>query len=87
MALPTNKSTRALFLVAIVVMAIFLPSSPAAAGGDEKCSNLAGCTIDSCRNVCKSQGFANPVVNCWQQPGSQGYDTCCCFNPVEERSA
>nr|TKW08870.1 hypothetical protein SEVIR_6G053400v2 [Setaria viridis] len=74
MALIGSADTRALFLAAVMVMAMVLePNSVQGLAGN--CIDLKGGTCDEttvCPMVCKSVGYVDPVVNC------QSSGVCCC---------
>ncbi|RCV29964.1 hypothetical protein SETIT_6G056300v2 [Setaria italica] len=74
MALIGSADTRALFLAAVMVMAMVLEPYPVQ-GLDANCFDLRGGTCDEttiCPMVCKSNGYVDPVVNC------QSSRVCCC---------
>ncbi|KAG0522582.1 hypothetical protein BDA96_07G049600 [Sorghum bicolor] len=87
MALLKSNDTRALFLAAIVVMAMVLTPCPAHGANDEKCEHMPGCTISKCRDRCKQWGYGNPVINCWNTPPDTVLDTCCCFSNAARKLA
>ncbi|AQK41469.1 hypothetical protein Zm00014a_014112 [Zea mays] len=89
MALLKSQDNRALFLLAMVVvaMAIVLAPCPAHGGDDERCTHMPGCNISRCRSQCKQWGYANPVINCWNTPPNTELDTCCCFSNAARKLA
>ncbi|KAF8670039.1 hypothetical protein HU200_051230 [Digitaria exilis] len=74
MALIRSADAKALFMAAVLVMAMVLSPYPAQ-GDKDNCIDLRGmpCNEETCVMACKSWGYVDPVVRC--EPN----DLCCCF--------
>ncbi|TVU42851.1 hypothetical protein EJB05_09274 [Eragrostis curvula] len=73
MALLKSKDTRAMFLVAVVLMAMVL--SPCLA---EKCFKMLACTDVSCNRMCWYQGYGPHARTVCRVGTPSPWDTCCC---------
>lgn len=75
-----KKDTKALFLAALVAVAMILLSCHATEDpGDDKCHKMLPCTETKCEALCKSLG--NLMTRCWRtfDPSiGKDYDLCCC---------
>uniref|UniRef100_A0ACD5TDT1 Uncharacterized protein n=1 Tax=Avena sativa TaxID=4498 RepID=A0ACD5TDT1_AVESA len=73
-----NKDPKALFLAAIVVVAMIMSSCHAIDSSDE-CYKMLPCTETKCEAYCKSLGY--PMTRCYRtfDPSiGKDYDMCCC---------
>ncbi|KAF6986365.1 hypothetical protein CFC21_004135 [Triticum aestivum] len=72
------KDPRAVFLAAIVVTAMVMPSCYVAQG---VCNQILPCTDNTCKVYCQKLGYRFSKAQC--KPGNLkkgvSYDNCCCL--------
>ncbi|TVU42846.1 hypothetical protein EJB05_09310 [Eragrostis curvula] len=87
MVLVKNKDTRALFMVALIVVMTMVVSSPCAVASNLRCFMIQGCTDQKCRECCNNRpGYTKTILShCFLgvqvvQPESfLNFDKCCCL--------
>ncbi|TVU42850.1 hypothetical protein EJB05_09273 [Eragrostis curvula] len=80
MALVKSKDTRALFMVAIIVVMAMAVSSPCAVATDLSCNLMSECDDYKCQCLCKDQGYSYSKMMCLRGDKSFFLDKCCCYN-------
>ncbi|CAO1941715.1 unnamed protein product [Urochloa humidicola] len=94
MALHETKDARALFMAAVMIVAVVVLSLSVVQGSDEgptfvgRCSKMAGCTLDKCQQLCISLGHSvnNTEYDYCRTTHLYGL-VCCCLDKEKEKKS